>query len=132
MVQKPGYLDYKVLNVPVKPYTTTTIGDYKMIAGNVVKTTDVTYGINMSDTTKVNNLIKTYGVQTADDLKKVQEINVDDLTLIKSHYGTITSQNKATNSTFDFNEDGVVNDEDTKILKKNYGLFEKIIDYSDL
>ena len=132
VVQKPGYLDYKVLNVPVKPHTTTTIGDYKMIAGNVVKTTDVTYGVNMSDTTKVNNLIKAYGVQTADDLKKVQEINVDDLTLIKSHYGTITSQNKATNSTFDFNEDGVVNDEDTKILKKNYGLFEKIIDYSDL
>ena len=132
VVQKPGYLDYKVLNVPVKPYTTTTIGDYKMIAGNVVKTTDVTYGVNMSDTTKVNNLIKAYGVQTADDLKKIQEINIDDLTLIKTKYGTITAANKETLEPFDFNGDGVVDDNDTKILKKNYGLFEEIKDYSEL
>ena len=97
LVTKEGYLSYTVQEITIEEGKESDIGEYALIAGDVIET---------------------------------GEINIDDLVLINEYFGeNVTSQNgvEDVNAKYDLNEDGIVNNLDREILKKNYGKLAEIV-----
>ena len=91
VVTKMGYLDYTITGISLEEVAEIDIGEYKLIAGDVIKTGE----INLDDLVSLNDK---YGK------------------LITSIDGEIDVDTK-----YDLNEDGVINRLDRDILAKNYG-----------
>ena len=68
----------------------------------------------------------------AGDIVESGEIEIDDLVTLNDSFGvTITDENKSVIGTYDFNEDGIINDLDRNILKKNYNKKSEVIIWVD-
>ena len=98
VVEKDGYLDYTVEGITIVEEESIDIGEYNLIAGDLVKTGE----IEIDDLVSINDH---FGIT------------------ITSIEGEIDVNEK-----YDLNGDGVVNMLDRNIIKKNYGkTAEKII-----
>lgn len=94
---KEGYLDYTVTEITLISEGTVSIGEYNLIAGDLVKTGE----IEIDDLVAINDY---FGMN------------------ITSSEGA-----EDVNKKYDLNEDGVVDRSDRNIVKKNYGkLAEKV------
>lgn len=99
VVTKPGYLDYRVTGIEVVKGEKTTLEDYKLIAGDVVKTGE----IEIDDLVAINDK---YGTRI---------VNQD---------GVIDK-----NAIYDLNEDGIVDRLDRNILKANYSKVSETVEW---
>ena len=103
VVSKIAYLDYTVEDIEIKEESISDIGEYRLIAGDVVKTGE----IEIDDLVRMNNR---YGTS----------INV-------SNNGVIDA-----NAKYDLNEDGIVDGLDRAILVRNYGELAKTVKWKNL
>lgn len=102
VISKNGYLDYIVTDIILIENTEIDIGEYKLIAGDIVKTGE----INLDDLVEIND---NYGITVSSENGEEDE-----------------------NERYDFNGDGIVNLLDRIILKGNYGKQAEIVVWQEL
>ena len=105
VISKKGYLSAKITDIVIESLDQEIIlDDYNLLAGNVVTNTETS------------------------TLK--EQIEIDDLVTLNDNIGVvITDENKETKSIYDLNEDGIVDQLDRNILKKNYGKKAEIVEW---
>lgn len=96
IISKDGYLDYVVTNIIIEERKDSSIGEYSLIAGDIIKTGE----INLDDLVMLND---NYGKMF-----------------------TLSNGVEDVNAKCDLNGDGVVNKLDRDILKRNYGKFAEV------
>lgn len=81
VVTKPGYLSYTIEHIEPKAESTITIGEYNLIAGDIVEDGEIT----IADLVAVNDYYGSIGVEGY-DLNEDGKVDMLDRTLLKKNY----------------------------------------------